>query len=61
MLNIQADDADAYGRRLPDSLLTKDEQRKSLFQVSSKSSKGALDKQRVTKLFGEYNKILIDH
>lgn len=54
MLAIQAKDAKSYARRLLDLLFSKQEQKSSLMQKSSKSSKPALDQERTAKLWGEY-------
>ena len=59
MLEIQANDAYAYARRLLDFLFSKEEQKKSLVHSSLKSKKPQLDQGRMSKLFGELPPVII--
>ena len=52
---MQCRDVYAYARALLDVLFTKEEQRSSIVLESKKSTKPALDKNRVKLLFGKHN------
>ena len=55
ILRLSAKDVYAYGLQLIDILFTKEEQSQSLLFASKRSSKPALERERVDKLLGEYN------
>lgn len=58
LLKIEAKDSYAYGRNLLDVLFTKSEQKNGILLQSKKSSKPALDPERVQLLFGMFFKSL---
>uniref|UniRef100_A0A1X7UPM5 Uncharacterized protein n=1 Tax=Amphimedon queenslandica TaxID=400682 RepID=A0A1X7UPM5_AMPQE len=56
LLKIEAKDSNAYGRNLLDVLITKSEQKNGILLQSKKSTKPALDPERVQLLFGMFFK-----